>query len=139
MEQQVNILGIIDEMRSVQYQSRIFMERLTEHAKLSSNHFMLLMDLKLNGSMRITEIAERFAVTAGAITSMCDKLEQQQLIYRDRQSEDRRVVKVALTEQGERIISETFSVLPVESLEEILAVFKQVNALMSTIIDKAEL
>jgi len=134
MEQQMDVRDVINEMRAVQQQSKQFMERLTEHAQLSSNHVMLLMDLKLNGSMRITEISERFSITAGAATSMCDKLEQQQLVKRIREHQDRRVVQVALTEEGEKIIDLIFESLPAERLLEMLRVFKQIRNLMSTII-----
>ncbi|MFC6334090.1 MarR family winged helix-turn-helix transcriptional regulator [Paenibacillus septentrionalis] len=134
MEQQMDVRDVINEMRAVQQQSKQFMERLTEHAQLSSNHVMLLMDLKLNGSMRITEISERFSITAGAATSMCDKLEQQQLVKRIREHQDRRVVQVALTEEGEKIIDLIFESLPAERLLEMLRIFKQIRNLMSTII-----
>lgn len=134
MEQQIDIRDVINEMRSVQQQSKQFMERLTEHAQLSTNHVMLLMDLKLNGSMRITEISNRFSLTAGAATSMCDKLEQQQLVTRIREHHDRRVVQVALTEDGERIIEQIFESLPVEKLLEMLHVFKQIRGLMATLL-----
>ncbi|GIP18677.1 hypothetical protein J40TS1_43190 [Paenibacillus montaniterrae] len=134
-EQQVNILDVITEMRSVQHQSKRFMERLTEDAPLSPNHVMLLMDLKLSGSMRITEISERFSVTAGAATSMCDKLEEQQLVYRIRHKVDRRVVQVALTAEGEKVVDDIFAALPQEKLQAMLDVFKQIHSLMATIID----
>lgn len=134
-EQQVNILDVITEMRSVQHQSKRFMERLTEDAPLSPNHVMLLMDLKLSGSMRITEISERFSVTAGAATSMCDKLEEQQLVYRIRHKVDRRVVQVALTAEGEKVVDDIFAALSQEKLQAMLDVFKQIHSLMATIID----
>ncbi|MEC1375778.1 MarR family transcriptional regulator [Heyndrickxia oleronia] len=54
--------------------------------------------------MKATEIAGFFSVTPGAVTStsMCDKLEKLDLIQRVRESEDRRVVKMNLTENGEK-------------------------------------
>lgn len=134
-KQQVNILDVITEMRSVQHHSKRFMERLTEDAPLSPNHVMLLMDLKLSGSMRITEISERFSVTAGAATAMCDKLEEQQLVYRIRHKVDRRVVQVALTAEGEKVVDDIFAALPQEKLQAMLDVFKQIHTLMSTLID----
>lgn len=134
-KQQVNILDVITEMRAVQHQSKRFMERLTKDAPLSPNHVMLLMDLKLSGSMRITEISERFSVTAGAATSMCDKLEEQQLVYRVRHKVDRRVVQVALTAEGEKVVDDIFAALPQEKLQAMLDVFKQIHTLMATIID----
>ncbi|MBD2863842.1 MarR family transcriptional regulator [Paenibacillus sp. IB182363] len=125
----------MSEMRQVQQKSRTFVELLTRNDVLSQNHITLLMDLKLTGSMRITDISERFFITAGAVTSMCDKLEDQGLVCRIRTKEDRRVVMVALTEAGEEKVSEIFKRIPPQKLRTIADVFKQVNELMDRIVE----
>lgn len=130
-----DIQAIMMEMRQVQQKSKAFVELLTRNDVLSQNHIMLLMDLRLTGSMRITDISERFFITAGAATSMCDKLEDQGLVGRIRTKEDRRVVMVALTEAGEEKVNEIFTRIPPEKLHTIADVFKQVNALMDRIVD----
>ncbi|UVI28420.1 MarR family winged helix-turn-helix transcriptional regulator [Paenibacillus spongiae] len=131
----VDIQAMMVEMRLVQQKSKAFVDRLTSNDVLSQNHIMLLMDLKLNGNMRITDISERFFITAGAATSMCDKLEDQQLVCRIRTKEDRRVVLIGLTEAGEKKVSEIFSRIPEDKLRKIADVFRQVNVLMDQIID----
>ncbi|WP_261378202.1 MarR family winged helix-turn-helix transcriptional regulator [Paenibacillus agilis] len=131
----VDIQAIMMDMRLVQQKSKAFIDILTSNDVLSQNHITLLMDLKLNGSMRITEIAERFIITAGAATSMCDKLEEQQLVCRIRSKEDRRVVMVALTKAGEDKVYEIFTRIPAQKLRTISDVFRQVNDLMSQIVD----
>jgi DNA-binding MarR family transcriptional regulator len=131
----VDIQAVMSEMRQVQQKSRSFVELLTRNDVLSQNHITLLMDLKLTGSMRITDISERFFITAGAATSMCDKLEDQGLVCRIRTKEDRRVVMVALTEAGEEKVSEIFKRIPPQKLRTIADVFKQVNELMDRIVE----
>ncbi|MEW9094870.1 MAG: MarR family transcriptional regulator [Clostridiaceae bacterium] len=123
------------EMLNVQQKSKAFIEFITKNGTLSQNHLMLMIELKLLESMRITEISERFFVTAGAATSMCDKLEEQGLICRIRTKEDRRVVLVTLTQKGEDKINDLFKSFPKEKLIQIENVFKGVNALMSSIIE----
>ncbi|MEF3307523.1 MarR family transcriptional regulator [Paenibacillus sp. GYB004] len=130
-----DIQAVMSEMRQVQQKSRSFVELLTRNDVLSQNHITLLMDLKLTGSMRITDISERFFITAGAATSMCDKLEDQGLVCRTRTKEDRRVVMVALTEAGEEKVSEIFKRIPPQKLRTIADVFKQVNELMDRIVE----
>ena len=134
-EAEINIQSVMLAMRQVQQKSRAFIEDLARHDTLSQKHIMLLMDLKLTGSMRITEISDRFFITAGAATSMCDKLEEQNMIYRTRTTEDRRVVKVALTDTGEERLITLFKHLPSDKLHTIAHVFKQINELMSQITD----
>ncbi|WP_315120443.1 MarR family transcriptional regulator [uncultured Clostridium sp.] len=129
------IHSIMLEMLNVQQKSKTFIEFITKNGTLSQNHLMLMIELKLLESMRITEISERFFVTAGAATSMCDKLEEQELICRIRTKEDRRVVLVTLTPKGEDKINDLFKSFPKEKLIQIENVFKEVNALMSSIIE----
>lgn len=129
------IHSIMLEMLNVQQKSKAFIEFITKNGTLSQNHLMLMIELKLLESMRITEISERFFVTAGAATSMCDKLEEQGLICRIRTKEDRRVVLVTLTQKGEDKINDLFKSFPKEKLIQIENVFKGVNALMSSIIE----
>jgi len=131
----IDIQAVMSEMRQVQQKSRSFVELLTRNDVLSQNHITLLMDLKLTGSMRITDISERFFITAGAATSMCDKLEDQGLVCRTRTKEDRRVVMVALTEAGEEKVSEIFKRIPPQKLRTIADVFRQVNELMDRIVE----
>ncbi|QOT00386.1 MarR family transcriptional regulator [Brevibacterium sp. JNUCC-42] len=130
-----DIHSIMIEMSRVQLKSKTFVDSITKDDTLSQNHVMLLIDLKLSNSMRITEISERFLITAGAATSMCDKLEEQELVCRIRTKEDRRVVLVVLTEKGEEKINHIFKGFSKDKLREIAIVFKQVSELLSTIID----
>lgn len=58
--------------------------------------------------MKATEIADFFSVTPGAVTSMCDKLEKLHFVQRVRESEDRRVVNMKLTTEGEQKVQEIF-------------------------------
>ena len=95
---------------------------------------MLLIQLKLYKSMKITEIASTFLISPGAATSMCDKLENMNLVARVRQQEDRRVVKLVLTDKGTEKVVDLFKQFPHEKLSEITVVFKKVNQLMSTIL-----
>ncbi|MBX3418684.1 MAG: MarR family transcriptional regulator [Pirellulaceae bacterium] len=50
------------------------------------------------------EIASRLIQVVPAITGLIDRLEQQSLVERERSSEDRRVVKVALTKKGRDLV-----------------------------------
>ena len=85
--------------------------------------------------MKATEIAGFFSVTPGAVTStsMCDKLEKLDLIQRAREREDRRVVKMNLTENGEKKVHDLFLKFSQEKLADIVEVLTNVNKLMSKI------
>lgn len=83
--------------------------------------------------MKATEIAEFFSVTPGAVTSMCDKLEKLELVERIREQEDRRVVKMALTNSGELKVQDLFLKFPQEKLVDMANILREVNQLMNKI------
>lgn len=54
--------------------------------------------------LRTSEIEAASQVTAGAISQRLDRLEQQRLVRRERDHDDRRVIHVSLTPRGLRLI-----------------------------------
>lgn len=129
-----NVEIIMSEMLKIQQKSMMFVNMLSEGESLSQNQLILLIQLKIRGAMKATEIADFFSVTPGAVTSMCDKLEKLNLLQRIRENEDRRVVKMALTEDGETKVKETFLKFPQEKLTNIAKVLIEVNQLMDKIL-----
>ena len=129
-----NMEIIMREMLEIQQKSMMFVNMLSEGESLSQNQLILLLQLKIKGAMRPTEIADFFSVTPGAVTSMCDKLEKLSLLQRVRENEDRRVVKMTLTDQGEKKVKELFLKFPQEELSNIAKVLTDVNQLMATIL-----
>ncbi len=124
---------IMKEMLEIQQKSKMFTNLLSEGEALSQNQLILLIQLKINGGMKVTEIADFFSVTPGAVTSMCDKLEKLLLVQRVREKEDRRVVKVILTNNGEAKVQTIFLKFSQEKLTEIAQSLMEVNQLMEKI------
>ncbi|MGE7941157.1 MarR family transcriptional regulator [Lysinibacillus xylanilyticus] len=128
-----NVEIIMREMLEIQQTSKMFVNLLSEGESLSQNQLILLLQLKINDGMKATEIADFFSVTPGAVTSMCDKLEKLDLVQRIRESEDRRVVKMVLTNNGALKVQEIFLKFPHEKLEDMARVLSEVNQLMKKI------
>jgi MarR family 2-MHQ and catechol resistance regulon transcriptional repressor len=61
------------------------------------------------GPMTIGDVGKRMLVTGGCTTVILDNLEKEDLVERIRSTEDRRVIKVQLTEKGQRLFKEVFS------------------------------
>lgn len=129
-----NVEIIMREMLEIQQKSMLFVNMLSEGESLSQNQLILLLQLKIKGGMKATEIADFFSVTPGAVTSMCDKLEKLNLLQRIRENEDRRVVKMALTRDGESKVKEIFLKFPQEKITNIAEVLVEVNELMGRIL-----
>jgi len=124
---------IMREMLEIQQKSKMFVNLLSEGESLSQNQLILLLQLKINSGMKATEIADFFSVTPGAVTSMCDKLEKLELIHRVRESGDRRVVKIVLTNNGETKVQNLFLKFSQEKLTDMAKVLSDVNQLMKKI------
>ncbi|SKB95033.1 DNA-binding transcriptional regulator, MarR family [Lysinibacillus sp. AC-3] len=121
------------EMLEIQNKSKMFVNLLSEGDSLSQNQLILLLQLKINDGMKATEIAEFFSVTPGAVTSMCDKLEKLEFVERIREQEDRRVVKMVLTNSGELKVQDLFLKFPQEKLIDMAKILREVNQLMNKI------
>lgn len=128
-----NVEIIMKEMLEIQQKSKMFVDLLSEGEALSQNQLILLLQLKINNGMKATEIAEFFSVTPGAVTSMCDKLEKLELIHRIRENNDRRVVKMALTNIGDMKVQEIFLKFSQDKLIDMANILREVNLLMNKI------
>lgn len=129
-DKQNAILKVMDAMAKVQKNSQSFVDMIIKQESLTHNQIQLLFQLKLTGSLNITDISERFVITPGAASSMCDKLEEAGLIERVRTKEDRRVVNIVLTEQGSQRILQLFEAFPISELNKVSGTLEQVNELM---------
>jgi len=94
-------------MMSVVYQVD---KRLDVH-ELTSAQWGPLMRLRTTGGSTVAELARWLQVDAGAMTRLLDRLEKKGLCKRVRSTEDRRVVKVELTPEGESAIQQVPAVL----------------------------
>jgi DNA-binding MarR family transcriptional regulator len=71
----------------------------------------------------VSELAERMQLERHTVTELVDRAERAGLIARERSSEDRRVVHLRLTDEGQRRLFAAFRDLEAErrSLGELLA------------------
>lgn len=131
-DKQNAIHKVMEAMAKVQKNSQTFIDMIVKQESLTHNQILLLFQLKLTGSLNITDISERFVITPGAASSMCDKLEEAGLIERVRTKEDRRVVNIVLTEQGSQRILQLFEAFPIAELNKVSGTLEQINELMDT-------
>ncbi len=88
-------------------QVQIRFARLFRQHDLTPSQYNILRILRGEGKpLPILEIADRTVTVVPGITGLIDRLEQAGLVRRDRCLQDRRVVFVAITEQGTKTLSE---------------------------------
>lgn len=63
-----------------------------------------------SGPMKMTEVAEQAMLSLSTVTGLMDSLVEKSLVERTRSEEDRRVVRVALTPEGQEIFEESLAI-----------------------------
>ena len=69
-------------------------------AEITPEQYGLLRLLNREGSLGMSELAATLGITTSSATSACKRLEKAGLLTRERQTDDERMVRVMLTEQG---------------------------------------
>lgn len=88
---------------SDQFQNRF--GRLFREYGLTSSQYNVLRILRGEGKpLPCLEVADRLIQVVPAITGLIDRLEKQQLVRRQRCSEDRRVIYVEITDKGLKLL-----------------------------------
>ncbi|HEY7331238.1 MAG TPA: MarR family transcriptional regulator [Gemmataceae bacterium] len=73
------------------------------HAELNVQELRVVEFLGNEGPKMMRELAEHLAVAVNSMTNIVDNLEHKELVRRHRSEEDRRVVRVELTDAGREI------------------------------------
>ena len=74
--------------------------------EVSLPQLQVLMELQEVEPVTVGELARRLSISAPSTSSIVDRMEEHGLVERVRNSEDRRVVHVAVTERGRELVSE---------------------------------
>lgn len=65
---------------------------------------LILTKIVRDGEQKLGDLAEQLDLTSGAITALCDKLEEKGFATRRRAEEDRRTVFLDITDQGRELL-----------------------------------
>lgn len=89
--------------------SRLMKENMTYSSKLlevSLLQLQVLIYIKKNPSLQMSEIATKFSIELPSATSLVTKLVSMELVSRKSDKKDKRVVRVSLTKKGENLLSD---------------------------------
>ena len=89
-------------------QKTTFMRVVSLH-DLSPPQFQALRRLHLEGSMPMSDLADRMACDASNVTGISDRLEARGLVTRQPHPHDRRVKTLVLTPEGEKVAQAVFA------------------------------
>lgn len=76
-------------------------------AQLTHDQHITLYYIRMMKRCTSSELAQLFHVNKSAISALITRLEEKNLIYRERNHSDRRLVHLSLTEEGEALFQES--------------------------------
>ena len=88
-------------------------KEFARRANLTGPQLTVLKILEAFGDLSLSELSERLRAQNSTVTGIVDRMEREELVLRTRSTEDKRVVKLKLTDKGARIARE-IAVEPME-------------------------
>ncbi|MCS1351482.1 MarR family winged helix-turn-helix transcriptional regulator [Mechercharimyces sp. CAU 1602] len=79
---------------------------ILHHFPITPPQFTALLWLDENGDMTIGELSQKMFLACSTMTDLIDRMENNGLVERVRDSRDRRVVRIHLLDEGSKIIKE---------------------------------
>ena len=73
---------------------------------LTAPQILLLQAIHNSGRVTIGQLAAEVSLSQATVTSILDRLEKRELVYRERSTEDKRKVHACLTEEGRHVLKE---------------------------------
>src|ERR1041384_2625115 len=121
-------------------QSHKKLEADLDKAGLTPPQFYVLATIGYAGGLPFGEIGAKMMVTVSNLTGIVDRLEEKKVVSRKRDENDRRVVRVVLTEKGARLyktaiplfeksIGQIFSSIEKPDQKELSAILRKLNHL----------
>tara|TARA_R110002073_G_scaffold264362_2_gene427349 strand:- start:620 stop:1258 length:639 start_codon:yes stop_codon:yes gene_type:complete len=95
-----NLDEVLVALRRVIRATDIHSKRLAKTTGLTAPQILLLQTIKDKGEMTIGELAASMSLSQATVTTILDRLEKRDLVYRERSTEDKRKVHAHLTEKA---------------------------------------
>jgi DNA-binding MarR family transcriptional regulator len=95
--------SILEAMLYLYTESRRLTKELARQVDLTGPQLTVLKMLEGVGDLSLSELSERIRAQNSTVTGIIDRMERENLVVRARSTEDRRVVKIRLTDKGAKI------------------------------------
>lgn len=106
MEEKDLSLRIWDLLRDASVNTEFMMTEFSSRNKLSRLQGRTMLQIFIQEQVRLSDLAEIMGMNPGNLSRVCQSLEHESLLQRERSTEDRRVWTISLTEKGHKVIRE---------------------------------
>jgi len=104
MDRQHLAAEILDELATYSPTKSMRLMRHWPGGRLSLVHLNVLFILEGDGPLPMRGLAEAMDVSQASATGIVDRMEQRGLVERQRDEADRRIIRVAVTDEGHRLV-----------------------------------
>lgn len=101
-----NIHEVLVALRRVIRATDLHSKHLAKTTGLTAPQILLLQTIRDKGEVTIGELANDISLSQATVTTILDRLEKRNLVYRERSTEDKRKVHAYLTEDGVSILKD---------------------------------
>jgi len=101
-----SIQEVLVALRRVIRATDLHSKHLAKTTGLTAPQILLLQTIRDKGEVTIGELANEISLSQATVTSILDRLEKRELVFRERSKEDRRKVHAYLTDQATEILKE---------------------------------
>lgn len=98
-------LRVLQSLRRIIRAVEIHSKKLAHNYKITGPQLGCLSAIKENGPLTTTKLAQAVYLSPSTIVGIVDRLEEKDLVLRQRSNKDRRQVQVCLTDGGEQLLS----------------------------------
>jgi len=95
---------VLISLRRVIRATDLHSKHLVKTTGLTAPQILLLQTIRDQGQVTIGELANKMSLSQATITSILDRLEKRELIYRKRSEQDKRKVHAYLTDEAVKIL-----------------------------------
>ena len=142
-----NLMGATEELYTLLLclNRKVFShDDIIKRLSIPPSHAKVIFHLHCGGEASVSEIAKNLSISKSNMTPIIDKLIQENLVERFTDSNDRRIIRVRVTEKGHEFclkqrektkkhLEEKISSLSPEELERIKDLAKELNSIFSKI------
>lgn len=132
---------VLTELRRIIRATQLNSKALARASGMTPSQRLALQFIHAHGEVIATQIADSMHLSQSTVTTLLDRLEERHWVVRTRQQDDRRRVRVSLTDLGKQQLASTpaslhqrfldeFRLLPAWEQSSILAALQRVAALL---------
>ncbi len=99
-----NIQDVLIALRRLIRAADIHSKRLVKTAGLTAPQLLLMQGIRDSGDATIGELAKQINLSQATVTTIIDRMENRELVYRKRSQVDKRKVYVYLTPKGDELL-----------------------------------